>query len=297
LSRTRWRNSAILRSLGAALIAIASAGAWQASTVLLRRRVPDRPDPPSAYGLACEPVEFTARDGTLLRGWWIRPPGPDGRTIVIVHGHNGSMDGDTATAARLARAGCRVLMLDLRAHGRSGGHAVTLGAREYLDVLAALDWLEAAQGITRVGLLGFSMGAGVALRAAALDGRVRAVVADGTIGRITGAIGGLGRAKGIPPALMALPAQAILLLASLRAGTWIPRADPLRWAGRVPCPVLFIHGTEDPFNTVAGARRLAALAPRGRLWLVPGAGHRDACRRDPEGYDARVLAFFAGHLE
>lgn len=286
----------MLRSLGQAAILIAGAGLWRASTILLRRRVPDRPDPPSAYGLACEPVEFTAQDGTLLRGWWIQPPQPADRTIVIVHGHNGSMDGDTATAARLARAGWRILMFDLRAHGRSGGHAVTFGAREYLDVLAALDWLQAAHGITAVGLLGFSMGAGVALIAAALDGRVRAVVADGAIGRIADAIAGLGRARGIPPALMILPARAILLATSLRAGVWIPRADPLCWAGRVPCPVLFIHGVEDPFNTVAGARRLAALAPRGQLWLVAGAGHRDACRRDPETYDARVLAFFAGCL-
>ncbi len=286
----------LCRSAGRAAILMAAAGLWRASTVLLRRRVPDRPDPPSAHGLPCEPVEFTAQDGTLLRGWWIAPPSADRGTIVIVHGHNGSMDGDTATAARLARAGWRVLMFDLRAHGRSGGHAVTFGAREYLDVLAALDWLQAAQGVTGVGLLGFSMGAGVALIAAALDGRVRAVVADGTIGRIADAIAGLGRTKGIPPALMALPARAILLVASLRAGVWIPRADPLRWAERVPCPVLFIHGAEDPFNTVAGARRLAALAPDGQLWLVPGAGHRDACRRDPGAYDARVLTFFAACL-
>lgn len=283
----------MLRFPGKAAILIAGAGLWRASTILLRRRVPDRPDPPSAYGLACEPVEFAAQDGTLLRGWWIQPPQPADGTIVIVHGHNGSMDGDTATAARLARAGWRILMFDLRAHGRSGGHAVTFGAREYLDVLAALDWLQGTHGITAVGLLGFSMGACVALIAAALDGRVRAVVADGAIGRIADAIVGLGRTKGIPPALMILPARAILLAASVRAGVWIPWADPLRWAGRVPCPVLFIHGAEDPFNTVAGARRLAALTPRGQLWLVAGAGHRDTCRRNPETYDTRVLAFFA----
>ncbi len=289
-------RSAIPRLTATALTLAAGAAVWHASTILLRRRTPDPWDPPSNYGLAYTPVEFPARDDTLLRGWWIAPPEPDGRALVIVHGHNGSMDGDTAQAARLARAGYGVLLFNLRAHGGSQGRRVTFGAREHLDVLGALDWLQAEQHVTRVGLVGFSMGAGVALRAAVIDGRVRAVVADGTICRVADGLLGLGRTKGIPAPLMAPVAAAILGLAALRARARLWRADPIRWADRVPCPVLFIHGEDDPFTRVAGAGRLAGLAPRGQLWLVPGAGHRDAGRLDPEAYDARVLAFLGENL-
>ncbi|MBN2471711.1 MAG: alpha/beta fold hydrolase [Anaerolineae bacterium] len=282
--------------LAAALLLAGAAGAWQASTRLLRRRQSDPLDPPSNYGITFENVAFPARDGVTLRGWWLAPEQPNGQTLVIVPGHNGSIDGDTAQAARFAGAGYGVLLFNLRAHGGSEGGQVTLGAREVLDVLGALDWLQAERDITQVGLVGFSMGAGVALRVAVLDGRVRAVVADGTICRVVDGIVGLGRARGIAPALVWPAAKVILLVASVRARTLISRADPVRWADRVLRPVLFIHGTDDPFNTVEGAGRLAGLAPQGQLWLVEGAGHRDACRRDPEAYYQRVLHFLAETL-
>ncbi len=284
-------NKAPLGIAGGVLLAGLGGLAWRGSTILLRRRTPDPADPPSNYGLEAETVRFPARDGVALSGWWIAPPVPNGRTVVIVPGHNGSRDGDTGQAAALANAGFRVLLFDLRAHGASGGQHVTFGAREHLDVLGALDWLETARGIHRAGLVGFSMGAGIALRVAAEDARVSAVVADGTISRVVDGMIGLGRARGVPAPLMFLPAWGIVLAASLRARTWIPAADPVRWAGRVACPVLFIHGADDPFNTVAGARTLAELAPRGQLWIVPGAGHRDAYRRDPAGYYRRVVDF------
>jgi pimeloyl-ACP methyl ester carboxylesterase len=140
------------------------------------------------------------------------------------------------------------------------------------------------------------MGGGIALGVAAEDAGVDAVVADGTIGRVIDGLIGLGRAKGIPAPLMIPPAWAIVLLASLRARAWIPAADPMRWAGRTGCPVLFVHGADDPFNTPAGARALAGLAPRGQLWIMPGAAHRDAYRRE----SGRILraggGFFAERL-
>ena len=281
--------------LGLLLAALGALG-WAGSSVLLRRRTPDPRNPPWDASLDWDTYHFPARDGVPLSGWFISNPIPNGQTLVIVPGHNGSRDGDTDQAVTLAQAGFNVLLFDLRAHGGSGGDQVTFGAREYLDVLGALDWLATRWNIHQVGLVGFSMGAGIALHVAAEDARVAAVVADGTIARVVDGLIGLGRSKGIPAPLMFLPAWAILLTASLRARTWIPAADPVRWAGRVRCPVLFVHGPDDPFNTVDGARALAARTLRGRLWIVPGAGHRDAYRRDPKAYYARVMDFLKENL-
>jgi pimeloyl-ACP methyl ester carboxylesterase len=277
--------------IGAALIGIPAAVGWAGSAILLRRRTPDPADPPANYALDAKPVTFFSRDHLPLCGWWITPDTPTGRTLVIVHGHNGSLDGDTEQTAALVRQGFNVLLFNLRAHGTSAGRHVTFGAREYLDVLGALDWLQATHGIASVGLVGFSMGAGVALRTAALDRRVAVVVADGTISRVVDGLIGMGRARNIPAGAIWPFAAAILLTASLRAGVWIPAADPIRWVAQVTCPVLFIHGTDDPFNTTAGAGRLAVRANHGQLWLVPGAGHRDAYQHDPDAYYSRVGGF------
>jgi pimeloyl-ACP methyl ester carboxylesterase len=282
-------------TVGALLAGLAVIG-WRGSTIVLRRRTPDPADSPDNYDLDATRVSFSSRDGTPLIGWWLAPVRPNGATLIICPGHNGSMDGDMGQAAELVRAGFRVLLFDYRAHGASGGSQVTFGAREHLDVAGAINWLEERHNITRVGLVGFSMGAGVALLTAALDERVGAVVADGTINRVSDALLGLGRTKGIPPEAMLLPAWSILITASLRARIWIPEADPIRWVSEANCPVLFVHGADDPFNTMHGVGALAAASPRGQLWLVEGAGHRDAYKRDPEAYYGRVIGFLTRHL-
>ncbi|MBN1963787.1 MAG: alpha/beta fold hydrolase [Anaerolineae bacterium] len=270
---------------------------WRGSTILLRRRTPDPADLPSNYGITYNDVRFPSRDGIPLAGWWLIPEQPNGAALVLCHGHNGSMDGDMAQMARFVQAGFHVLMFNFRAHGGSGGEHVTFGAREYFDVLGALDWLEREQGMHHAGLVGFSMGAGVALMAAAHDNRVGAVVADGTILRVADAIIGFGREKGLPAGMVRPLAALILAVASLRAGVWIPSADPVRWACEARCPVLFVQGGRDPFVSYAAAETLTRLAWRcADLWVVPGAGHRDAYRLDPAAYYVRVLGFLERSL-
>ncbi|HUG24197.1 alpha/beta fold hydrolase [Piscinibacter sp.] len=74
-------------------------------------------------------------------------------------------------------AGFSVLTIDLRGHGTSSPARLTYGARERHDVLGAVDWLR-AQGHSRIGLLGASMGAATALMAAAHEPAISALVVD-----------------------------------------------------------------------------------------------------------------------
>ena len=112
------------------LIPIGVFGLWIAAlnlgaNSLLRRRRPDPSDPPSNYGIEFEEVHFPSRDGLNLVGWWIPHDNALG-TIIMCHGQNGSMDGDTRQMPPLREAGFNVLMFDFRAHGRSEGEAVTM---------------------------------------------------------------------------------------------------------------------------------------------------------------------------
>ena len=72
-----------------------------------------------------------------------------------------------------------VLLFDLRARGESGGNRSSKGDREQWDLLGAIDYVE-ARGIPveHIGLLGFSLGAGVAILAAAQEPRIPAIVSD-----------------------------------------------------------------------------------------------------------------------
>ncbi len=284
--------------------------AFAATFPLMRRREPDPPDDPAHYGLAREAVTFPSRDGLRLGGWWIPAqcesqsdsqsdkPESECCTIIICPGQNGSLDKDVPQAVPLVQAGFNVLMFDFRAHGRSEGDLVTLGALEQADLFGALDYLENAHGITRAGVLGLSMGAGVTLLAAAQDARIAAAVVDGAYPYVAGLLVGYLRARGLPDPLTRGLAGGILWAASLRARFHLADANPLDMAERVKIPVLFIHGDRDPFVTAEEIADLAArLHTPSAVWRVAEASHREAFTLCPDEYNRRVITWFERFLE
>lgn len=281
----------------AGILALVLLGIGYAATVpLMRRRVPDPPDDPAAYGMAGEEVQFPSRDGTLLGGLWIAAEGDARGAIIMCPGQNGSLDKDIPQAAPLHRAGFNVLMIDWRAHGRSGGKLVTLGALEQYDLLGALDFL-AARGIERAGVLGLSMGAGTALQVAAYDERIAALIVDGAYPRVAGLLAGWARLHGLPGPLLQPFARLALRIGALRARHTIYDANPLDTARHVSVPVLFIHGERDPFVSTDELRALAAaVSGPVEVWAVPDAGHREAHPLHPDDYNRRVVVWFEEHL-
>jgi len=99
-------------------------------------------------------------------------------TILLLHGYSIRKETMTPWAFVLAQAGYRVILVDLRGHGQSTGKIFSCGKYETSDLVQTLDYLS-AKGICcdKVGVLGISFGADLALQWAARDSRVAAVVA------------------------------------------------------------------------------------------------------------------------
>ncbi|MGB7404302.1 MAG: alpha/beta hydrolase [Pacificimonas sp.] len=111
------------------------------------------------------PHHFAARDGTQLAYHELGPA--DGRPLLLIHGlfSNSQVNWMRfGTAKRLAGAGHRCLMLDLRAHGDSDAPT---DAEKWPDNILAkdvLDWI-AHLGVDDYDLAGFSLGARTSLLA------------------------------------------------------------------------------------------------------------------------------------
>ncbi len=164
---------------------------------LMRRRDPDQPDHPANYGMPCQEVQFTSRDGLALGGWWIAADAARG-TVILLAGQNGSMDKDVPQAVPLYRAGFNVLLFDWRAHGRSEGRTVTMGALEGADLLGALDYAgtearDQAGGSARLQHGSRRGAAGGCPRSAHC-----ALVVDGAYPRLSGLLTAWGRIRGLP---------------------------------------------------------------------------------------------------
>lgn len=171
----RWAIVAALLLAGAAVVA----ARWAVAT--WRTVHPPRVAATAAQAEplgAVKDVTVVTRDGVALAGWW-RPP-RNGAAVVFLHGLFANRAQLVPQAAALASAGYGVLLLDLRAHGASGGTTSTWGVRERLDALAGLRFV-ASQPEVRpgaVGAVGFSIGALAVAGAAAEDPDVAAVVLE-----------------------------------------------------------------------------------------------------------------------
>ncbi len=249
-------------------------------------------DPPSRYGLRHEDVTFRAADGVRLNGWWI-PAEAEAPVIILCHGLGANKSDLTDLATALHGAGYHVLQFDFRAHGDSEGHRTSFGWLEQQDLEAAMAYL-ASQSVVarnRIGVYGFSMGAAVAILAAAKHPEIRAVVADSAYASLADQIAAAAadyRLPAIPFAWLGQRAYELLFW------TRVVRIAPVTAiAALSPRPVLIIAGGADSLMPPEDAHRLyqAAKEPK-ELWVVPEAPHGGTLAAAGPAYAQRVIAFF-----
>ena len=133
---------------------------------------------PRAGAAAQQQVNFKTDDGVSITATLYAPSRP-APAVILLHPLTRSREDWRTVGARLADAGVVALALDLRGHGASDPPPAGSGGRELagmsLDIKAARAFLagrrEVLQG--RVGLLGASVGANLAVLAAADDPSVR----------------------------------------------------------------------------------------------------------------------------
>jgi fermentation-respiration switch protein FrsA (DUF1100 family) len=279
----------VLLTLAVLTVGYVGVGLFVAARLSAPRRHPqDRT--PADIGLGYREVSLRSTDGLTLAGWWV--PGNDpSRAVVLVSGIGGDKSDRHVleTAAVYARAGYGVLMIDLRAHGRSEGGRVTMGYKEVRDVRGALTWLkERGFSAKEIVLHGFSLGGATVLRAAPGTG-VGAVVEESAYADLPLIL------RQRLPEVSGLPAfftPGILLMGKLFLGIdpWAVR--PERDASRLceeGVPLLIIHSTGDEVVPFEHAERIKQACPEAVLWRLEGYEHVGAYAH-PE-YPKRLLRF------
>lgn len=242
---------------------------------------------------------LAAADGTHLA---IHEMGAeDGRPLVLLHGLMSSAQVNWikyGTAARLAEAGFRCIMPDLRGHGDSdapidaSSYPTDILVRDNAGIIKAL-------GLTDYDLCGFSLGARTSVKLV-IDGATprRLVVAgmglDGLIDwarrrdHFTGIIDNADTLKRGDPGYMAVqfmrttginPQVARLIVTSFGD------LDPARLAD-ITMPALALAGVDDLDNGAAGP--LAEALPQGQVAQIPG--NHMSCVTKPE-FGGAILSF------
>jgi pimeloyl-ACP methyl ester carboxylesterase len=236
---------------------------------------PPRRPPPPPPAIPHDDVELEG-EGVHLRGWRFPATGARRGLVVYLHGFGDDRREGEGIARRFGPLGLEVLAYDSRAHGESGGEACTYGVLEKRDLERVLDQEMprspvALPVVLPVALIGGSLGAAVALQAAAEDPRISLVVAIAPYADLeTIAV------ERAPSFVSRAQVAEALALAGREGGFAVADASPLAAAPRIRCPVLLVHGDADLATPPEHSRRiLAALAGPRELLIVPGVGHYD----------------------
>ena len=248
---------------------------------------------PVDAGLPQEDIVFRTHDGVSLSGWLVAQKRNPKGTVIYLHGVGDCKIGGLALARFLFNKGYNVLLYDSRHHGESGGQFCTYGFYEKRDVSTAIDYLERRRDLKtgRVGIFGTSMGAAVAIQAAAIDNRIAGVVAEASFTDLrTIFVDYQTRIIKLPwHFLRNFAMSRSQVLANFKARLVSPIDD----VARVKAPLLFIHGTKDSFIRYQYSKRLYENATGlKQLLLIEGADHNDVWDVGGTKYESAILKFF-----
>ena len=304
------------RRAGLAALTLAPLAAWRfAHAYRARAGYPRAHRPihdPLAVGLAFEDVAIPTEGGAELPGWWIpaagrATTGEPRPAVLLVHGWESARDRTLPNAELLHAIGLHVLTLDVRGHGTNPPELLPLTAGEFgADALAGVRWLLARPDVTKVAVLGHSMGAIGTLLAAAAEPRVAAVVAVASPAdpyRLTRQTFHL---ASLPlPDLIAYPLAWLTTHVFLEPrGHTVASVSAARAIERYRGPVLLVNGSDDRVVPPGHQDRLARIATEARagdpaagpveVLTIPG-GHHSWLYEFP-AYRATIGRFLARSL-
>lgn len=292
----RWVAGALIGGTGGLLSVMVGGAVYAVDTMTRASRVSAFDHytfTPFELDLPWEDVQIPTRQGAPLSGWWLPRAGSD-RVVVVCYGYRNRKWEMLGVGAALWRHGYNVLLFDYHGHGDHAGTRVTLGYRELDDALAALEYANSRLPNARLGVIGYSMGAAIAIMAASRDRRVRAVVADSPFAAQRNPVSKRLRRR-LPVSQAGSPVLFLIDQLLYRTlGYHFRDVEPLRDIGALgDRPIFLVHGKADSMIDYHDSELLYAAAPGPReLWLLPGVDHCGAYFLDRQAYIDRIGAFF-----
>ncbi len=247
-----WQRNSLLMLCGAlAFAAIAVVGIGQSLIRPANRLVGA---PPAQLHVQSILLRSTA--GETVSAWFAHGIAGQG-VVLLLHGVRADRRAMVSRAKLLQDAGFGVMLMDLQAHGESGGAHISFGWHEADGVRAALNYLQQNLPHERIGVIGVSLGAASLVLAKPVPAP-SAVVLESMYPTITEAVENrLAMRLGC---LGNMIAPALLWQLPLRLGISADQLRPIDAVASLGAPVLIAGGTLD-LHTPRVTKRCACSMP------------------------------------
>lgn len=232
-------------------------------------------------------------DGLRLPVWEVRnTQRPDAPIVIFSHCWGGSRRESLQRIGFVFDRASRVILWDMRGHGEAEGTS-RLGTAEVDDLVALMQRLDGTESFL---LYGYSMGAGVSICAAVREevrDRVIGLIADGPYRWTREPVHAMLTFNGLPsfPILNIVHRALCVLIPRLR------KSERAQFAARLRCPLLVLHGADDPICPLNSALEVAQAAPESEFVIIPAGGHLNLHQTDAHRYHATVDDFIRRCIE
>lgn len=244
-------------------------------------------------------VWITSEDGLKLHGTFFSN-GLSKKVVLCFHGYTSEGMNDYSTLAKFyLEQGFCLLIVDERAHGKSEGTYIGFGCLDRRDAKLWIDYaIERLGEDCQILLHGDSMGAATVLMTTGLKlpKQVKAAISDCAFTSAWDVF------SAVLKNMYHLPPFPIMQIANRmvkkRAGYELDECNARNEVKKAEIPILFIHGDSDTFVPCDMVYELyESCASDKELLIIEGAGHVEACYKNPEKYEGAIRSFIFPILE
>lgn len=260
---------------------------------------------PGQVGLPYQDVEIPVDNG-VAPAWRFDPSAgvaTPGAWAIHIHGMGGKRAGTLRGIPVAGRLGMTSLVVSFRNDGDappSYDGRYNLGQGEWRDVEAGINYA-ISNGAERIVLFGWSLGAAIALQAAALSpnsSRVAGMVLDAPVFDWRTTLAANAKAAGLPRPLVhfgfiILRSKALRWVTGLAEPICLDSLDWLARASELKKPILVLHGAKDDTTPFEASRKAASLRPDLiKLVEFEAQGHSLEWNVDAEKWEQSVEDWF-----
>ena len=240
-------------------------------------------------GLPYQTLHLFTKDSLALEAWYIPVDSSKG-TVILFHGLGGNKSSILKEAYEFSHMGFNVMLVDMRAHGRSDGNITTMGFRESEDVKLAYDYI-LKRGERNIILYGISLGSFVIAKAI-YDYNIAPsrVILEIPFSNIKRLVGVRGRMIGFPEGPFGV---FVTFWASIEQGFNGFTQDTYKYVQKINCPVLIQCGATDIFASRTERETIFKNIPAAekKLVIYENAVHQPLLNADPLKWKQEISEF------
>ncbi|MBK3496292.1 alpha/beta hydrolase [Viridibacillus sp. YIM B01967] len=243
-------------------------------------------------------TSIVSSDKLTLKGHLYENNNSDHKWVIVDHGYTSNNTLMVRWIRNFHEKGYNVLAPDLRGHGESEGDYIGMGWDDRKDMLLWIKTITDKDPKAEIVLFGISMGGATVMMASGekLPSNVKVIVEDcgysSVMDVFTYQLDDLFNLPKFPVM------NAANTVTKFRAGYDLTEASAVKQVAKSKTPMLFIHGDKDtfvPYEMLDDVYN-AANVEKEKL-IIPGAGHGEAEKVDPEKYWNTVWGFVNKYID